>query len=116
MTAIGCRVSFRMIFSGRVLFSTCSKVTSLYLARVDPPLDADRAFKKLDKIMNTGMEDFPPLNQRLLHDRHTKWAPQIERMLADGRTHVVVVGSAHLVGKDSVVAMLRAKGIKVEGP
>ena len=71
---------------------------------------------KLDKIMNTGIEDFPPLTKRLMHDRHAKWLPQIERMIADGRTHVVVVGGAHLVGKDSVIAMLRAKGVKVEGP
>jgi len=26
------------------------------------------------------------------------------------------VGAAHLVGPDSVIAMLRAKGVKVEGP
>lgn len=71
---------------------------------------------KLDKIMNTGMEDFPPLTKRLLGDRHAKWLPQIERMIADGRTHVIVVGGAHLVGNDSVIAMLRAKGVKVEGP
>jgi uncharacterized protein YbaP (TraB family) len=37
-------------------------------------------------------------------------------MMGDGRTHVVVVGAAHLIGKSSVVALLRAKGVKVEGP
>ena len=56
------------------------------------------------------------LRDRLLNNRHAKWLPQIETMIADGRSHVIVVGAAHLVGKDSVIAMLRAKGIKVEGP
>lgn len=72
--------------------------------------------KTLDKVLNEGMKDVPVLNQRLLADRHAKWLPQIEKMLADGRTHVVVVGTAHLVGKGSVVDLLRAKGVKVEGP
>ncbi len=72
--------------------------------------------KALDKILNEGTKDVPVLNERMLTGRHVKWVPQIERMLADGRTHLIVVGTAHLVGKDSVIAMLRAKGIKVEGP
>lgn len=72
--------------------------------------------KALHKILNEGMEDFPALNRRMLNDRHDRWLPQIEAMIADGRTHVVVVGAAHLVGPDSVVAMLRAKGVSVEGP
>ena len=29
---------------------------------------------------------------------------------------VAVVGTGHLVGRDSVVAMLRAKGVRIEGP
>ena len=53
-----------------------------------------------------------PLRRAILHDRHVKWLPQIEAMLNDGRTHVVIVGAAHMVGPDSVVAMLRAKGIR----
>jgi uncharacterized protein len=72
--------------------------------------------KTLDKVLNEGMEAFPVLNQRLLGDRHAKWLPQIERMLADGRTFAVVVGTAHLIGKGSVIDMLRKKGITVQGP
>jgi uncharacterized protein len=62
------------------------------------------------------MDTFPELRKALLYDRHVKWLPQIERMMADGKTHVVIVGAAHLTGKDSVIDMLRTKGIKVEGP
>ena len=70
----------------------------------------------LERALNLGLDDFPVLRKRLLKDRHDKWLPQIEKMIADGRPHVIVVGAAHLVGPDSVLAMLRAKGVKVEGP
>ncbi|MDZ4866759.1 MAG: TraB/GumN family protein [Alphaproteobacteria bacterium] len=72
--------------------------------------------KALDKILNDGTKDIPVLNERMMIGRHVKWLPQIEKMMADGRTHVIVVGAAHLAGKDSVITMLRAKGVKVEGP
>lgn len=72
--------------------------------------------KKLDKLLNGEMDSFPAMRQALFNERHEKWMPQIEVMLADGKTHVIIVGAAHLVGKGSVIDLLRAKGIKVEGP
>ena len=71
---------------------------------------------ELDKEFNDGVDHFPALRKAILHDRHVRWIPQIERMMTDGRTHLIVVGTAHLVGEGSVIAMLRAKGIHVEGP
>ncbi len=70
----------------------------------------------LERTVNIGFDDFPALRKRILKDRHDKWLPQIENMIADGRTHLIIVGAAHLVGPDSVIVMLRAKGVKVEGP
>jgi uncharacterized protein len=70
----------------------------------------------LEKTLNGSVGDFPVLRQRILTDRHDKWLPQIERMIGSGTTHLIVVGAAHLAGPDSIVAMLRAKGYKVEGP
>jgi uncharacterized protein len=70
----------------------------------------------LERTLNMGLDDFPTLRKRILKDRHDKWLPQIEKMIADGRTHMIIVGAAHLVGPDSVIAMLRAKGVEVEGP
>ncbi len=72
--------------------------------------------RALEKTVNAGLADVPALRQRLLKDRHERWLPQIEQMMKDGKTYVVVVGAAHLAGPDSVVAMLRAKGIRVDGP
>jgi len=70
----------------------------------------------LEKTLNAGFDEVPLVRKRMLRDRHEQWLPQIQRMMADGRTHFIVVGAAHLAGPDSVVAMLRARGIKVEGP
>ena len=70
----------------------------------------------MDKTLNAGLDEVPLLRQRLMRERHEKWLPQIQKMIADGRTHFIVVGAAHLVGADSVVGMLRASGVKVEGP
>jgi uncharacterized protein YbaP (TraB family) len=70
----------------------------------------------LERTLNIGFDDFPLLRKRILKDRHDNWVPKIERMIADGRPHVIIVGTAHLVGPDSVVALLRARGVKVEGP
>jgi uncharacterized protein YbaP (TraB family) len=70
----------------------------------------------IERLMNDGFKELPGLRKSMLRDRHENWLPRIQRMIADGRTHFVVVGAAHLAGPDSVVAMLRATGIKVEGP
>lgn len=53
---------------------------------------------------------------RLIVQRNRQWVESIgERMKGSGRT-VIVVGVGHLVGPDSVPALLRARGFKVEGP
>ena len=70
----------------------------------------------LERTLNAGMDELPALRRRVLGDRHVQWLPRIEKMIADGGNYVVIVGAAHLVGSDSVVAMLRAKGHRVEGP
>lgn len=70
----------------------------------------------LEEVMNAGFDKTPALRDALLRARHERWLPQIRTMMESGRPHLVVVGAAHLAGPDSVVAMLRAQGIAVEGP
>lgn len=67
----------------------------------------------LDKLMNESMKGQPKLYKRLLVDRNASWIPKIEKLIQEGRPAVVIVGCAHLVGKDSVVEMLRRKGFTV---
>lgn len=72
--------------------------------------------KKLDDLLNRDMDKFPVLRKALFDDRHAAWMPQIEALMREGGDHVIVVGAAHLVGKGSVIDLLRAKGVRVEGP
>jgi uncharacterized protein YbaP (TraB family) len=58
----------------------------------------------------------PRLYRRLIIERNRRWAKVIEARLAAGGVIVVIVGVGHLIGPDSLPAMLRAKGLEVDGP
>jgi uncharacterized protein YbaP (TraB family) len=66
------------------------------------------------RIFLDGFRDFPSLGERLLAGRNRKWIPKIESYLGSGQTYFVVVGAAHMGGADGVLALLRARGYKVE--
>lgn len=93
-------------------------------------LDADPgAFRRLQSAWLAGdlgaidREAVRPLRigerfayRRLVFDRNARWTRQILKLLQGGGRSFIVVGVGHLVGPDSVVRMLRARGIRVEGP
>lgn len=56
------------------------------------------------------------LYDRLIVQRNRHWTETIAGRMAGSGETVIVVGVGHLVGPDSVPAMLRAKGFVVEGP
>lgn len=58
----------------------------------------------------------PALYERLLAGRNRRWAEAIAARLDGSGDTVIVVGAGHLTGPDSVPALLRARGVKVEGP
>ena len=53
----------------------------------------------------------PALYQSLLVARNRKWIARIERLLDDDKNYLVIVGTAHLVGRDSVIDLLKRDGI-----
>jgi uncharacterized protein YbaP (TraB family) len=61
-------------------------------------------------------KDTPALYDRLVVQRNARWTEMIQKRLAGSGETVIVVGAAHLIGKDGVPAMLRGRGIRVEGP
>jgi uncharacterized protein YbaP (TraB family) len=80
--------------------------------------DLIRAWKggeidRLEAIVNSSFRDHPEIYQHLLVDRNARWIPKIEALLAGDVPALVIVGTGHLVGADSVVAMLGAKGYTV---
>lgn len=56
---------------------------------------------------------FPQVYARLLADRNRAWLPRLKPWLDGDRPQLVVVGAAHLVGPEGLVAQLRARGYRV---
>jgi uncharacterized protein YbaP (TraB family) len=67
----------------------------------------------LEKLLNEAMQEAPAIFKRLLLDRNARWIPKLEELSRGQKNAVVIVGAAHLVGKDGLVESLRQKGLKV---
>ena len=68
---------------------------------------------ELEKLLNEAMKESPAIYKRMLTDRNQNWLPKIEELARGNKNAIVIVGAAHLVGKDGVVELLRKKGAKV---
>ncbi len=53
----------------------------------------------------------PHLYQSVLGARNRKWLPKIAALLSADENYLVIVGTAHLVGADSVIELLKKDGI-----
>ena len=61
-----------------------------------------------------GLLDFPELYQSLVVERNLDWAKQLAALANDSdQTSLVVVGTLHLVGDDSLVALLEKRGFTI---
>jgi uncharacterized protein len=69
---------------------------------------------ELEKLLLASLKTSPDLYKHLLVDRNAAWVPAVERCLNEKTACFVVVGAAHLVGPDSLVAMLQRRGHTVE--
>jgi uncharacterized protein YbaP (TraB family) len=58
--------------------------------------------------------EFPQTYARLLADRNRAWIHTLVERLQGRTPQLVVVGAAHLVGPDSVVAMLKSHGLSAQ--
>lgn len=54
------------------------------------------------------------LQRRFLTERNRPMADKLDRLLTREKNTMAAVGLMHLIGKDSLPALLRAKGLKVE--
>ncbi len=53
----------------------------------------------------------PALYQAVLAARNRKWIPKIEALLNDDQNYLVIVGTGHLVGRNSVIDLLKKDGV-----
>jgi uncharacterized protein len=68
----------------------------------------------VERIVLKDLQQEPQLYQRLLVERNKNWMPKLDALLSQPGRAMVVVGAAHLVGPDGLIAMFRAKGYRVE--
>jgi uncharacterized protein YbaP (TraB family) len=68
----------------------------------------------LERLVLQDVKDDPFMYQRLLVERNRNWLPKIEALFARPGRAFIVVGAAHLVGPDGLIAMLKAKGARVD--
>jgi uncharacterized protein YbaP (TraB family) len=94
-------------------------------ATLDAPAKARADFQKMlgawekgdpvaiEKSFADDPEFTPALRDLLIRQRDRAWADALAKRLDKPGTFFVAVGAGHLVGPDSVQAMLAAKGLKV---
>lgn len=70
--------------------------------------------KALEATLLESFTEFPEAYQQLVLERNSNWLPQIESFLKQRGNYLIVVGAGHLVGKDGLIASLKAKGYSVE--
>ena len=68
----------------------------------------------LDSLLNSRLDSAPGLRSALLTNRNRSWLPKLEALIRGKDDALVVVGAGHLVGKDGVLELLKAKGYTIE--
>ena len=84
-------------------------------ARLDELLKAWRTgdTATLARVLSEEFDEFPELYRPLTEDRNRAWVEQLAGLLDDRDDYLVVVGALHLVGRNSVVDLLRQRGYRV---
>jgi uncharacterized protein YbaP (TraB family) len=69
----------------------------------------------LDRLMLDEVRTkYPSIFQTLFVDRNNSWRPKIEALLETSEVEFVLVGAGHLSGPEGLLALLSARGCKVE--
>jgi uncharacterized protein YbaP (TraB family) len=68
----------------------------------------------LERDLLRGFKKYPAAYQSLIVERNNNWMPALEKCLARTTPCMVVVGAAHLIGPDGLLALLQRKGHRVE--
>lgn len=78
-------------------------------------LDAwrDGNLDELAAELTADFDELPELQTALVSSRNRRWAAKLEALLEGSGRYLVVVGALHLVGEDSVIELLSARGFDV---
>lgn len=68
----------------------------------------------IEKMLLTSFKENPTAYASLITERNRNWMPQLEACLKRPKPCFVVVGAAHVVGPQGLLAMLQQRGYRVE--
>jgi uncharacterized protein YbaP (TraB family) len=68
----------------------------------------------LERLLLREFRESPEIYQRLLVERNRDWVPKIAECEREAAPCLVVVGGAHLLGDDGLIALLAAAGFTLE--
>jgi uncharacterized protein len=68
----------------------------------------------IEKSVRSSFARYPAAYTSLIAERNRNWIPQLQMCLSTPTPCFVVVGAAHMVGPDGLLALLQQKGYKVE--
>jgi hypothetical protein len=73
--------------------------------------------KSMEALVSRSLSEAPqlrPIFDKLFYKRNKEMGGKIDRFLQGKETVCVIVGAAHLVGKEGIIELLRDKGYSVE--
>jgi uncharacterized protein len=65
---------------------------------------------RIEEISGKSLKGYPEIRKKLFTERNTAWSAKIDKLLAQNEDVFIVVGAAHLVGKNGLLELLRKKG------
>jgi uncharacterized protein YbaP (TraB family) len=100
---------------GEAILKSTLKDISTLKQKLDQMLKAWQTgdMKTVADLLNEAMEEHPDLFKRLVVERNKKWVPKIEELVKGDKDAIVIVGTGHLAGKQSVIELLEKNGLKV---
>ena len=72
------------------------------------------SLQALEDLMVDSMKELPEVYDAFLKDRNIDWIPKIEALLKTDPVEFILVGAAHLPGKNGVIPLLKEKGYTVK--
>ena len=69
---------------------------------------------QLGALTIESFKEYPGMYAKFVTDRNKTWAEELDRLASMKKTCMVVVGVAHLAGKEGLIELLKAQGYVVE--
>lgn len=70
--------------------------------------------ENLEGVLFKSFKEYPLIYENIISKRNNNWLPKIESFQNKNKNYLVIVGAAHLIGKDGIVNLLKKKGHAVD--